>query len=92
MKDKNNKPALAAARAVLETHGKLDSKTEAKEIIAYLAKNRPTHTLVQRVVRAIRQALRRMGMEMNISESEIFDMIRNMREIIPENSCSKTEA
>lgn len=75
LKAMGNSAILEAAAHVLRTQGQLDSTTEAKEIIAVMAERGVQSGLMGRAMFAMRQVLRRLGLSVNYSETELRELI-----------------
>lgn len=65
----------AASAEVAKRYGKIDPKQYAREIIAVMAENDPKHGLVRRVVAAVREFLRKLGLGVKYSGNDVIAML-----------------
>lgn len=63
-------------RQVEQTHGYLDATTHAKEVIALLAERGSEAPLLDRLIAAIREFIRSLGIRLEFSVAELRDFVR----------------
>lgn len=83
LKNMGNAAILNAAEQVAKTQGNLDSTTEAKEILAVMAENGVQSGTITRAIAAVKQMLRRLGLDLQYSEQDLRELIaRAARDIV----------
>lgn len=74
LKNMGNVAINKAAEQVAATQGQLDSRTETKEILAVMVENGIQSGTVNRALAALRQMLRRIGLNLDYTEGEIREL------------------
>ena len=75
LKDAGQKQVSQIANEVAERYGKLGREAEAKEIIAVMAEQGIKHPVIDRVITAIKNFLRKLGINLKYSERELRALV-----------------
>lgn len=73
---KESDPKVATlAKYLQNTYGFLSAEDEAAELLAHMAEAMPQHSLVKKVIAYMREALRRLGFPISLSQNDIIGLI-----------------
>ena len=91
LKDSGEERIADLAAEVHRRYGDLDQATESAEILAVMAERGIRHPLLSRAIAAVRRFLRRMGLTVQFSRTEVEALIANAGRYLEGNQLNKAK-